>query len=520
MPSEEVGSDAFRSVRALADWLAPRLAAARRRGTRGDERRRRSRSPASAPSPATAGASTRSGRGLASGATAIGDFQRFDHSAYRTHVASEVDGAFALDAVARAERTTVADRFALFAAGEALAAVGPARAARRARRRPLLRQLDRRHARGRGLLRRLHRRRPAPRFAIGSLAAQQPSGPGDAVARHFGVTGPVVTISSACASATLAFGSALDALRSGEVDVALVGGADSLCRLTFAGFNSLRAVDPRPCRPFRAEREGMSIGEGAAVLVLESRAHAERRGARVARLARRRRRLLRRPPHDRARPAPATASRARSRRRSPTPGVERRRDRLRQPARHRHAGQRRRRGAHARARLRRARGAAAGDLDQGRGRPLPRRRRRDRGGGDAALPRARARSIRRRARAPSTRRRRSTSWSARRGRCPARGSPSRPTSPSAAPTPPRSSRGGEPVSASRRVVATGLGVVGPAGVGREALAARARRARRRGRSRSTAPPAITAAAAGARAPRCSPPVSTSRRWCRRRRRGG
>jgi 3-oxoacyl-[acyl-carrier-protein] synthase II len=218
--------------------------------------------------------------GLASGVTAIGDFQRFDHSAYRTHVAAEVDASFVLEHAARAERTTVADRFALFAAGEALAASG------------LPDRLDELAAglyfgsSTGGMLEaeEFFAGFTAPgrrRIPIGSLAAQQPSGPGDAVARHFGVTGPVVTISSACASATLAFGSALEALRSGEVDVALVGGADSLCRLTFAGFNSLRAVDPRPCRPFRAEREGMSIGEGGAVLVLESRAHAERHGARV-----------------------------------------------------------------------------------------------------------------------------------------------------------------------------------------------------------------------------------------------
>lgn len=216
--------------------------------------------------------------GLESGATAIGDFRRFDHSAYRTHVAAEVAADFALDHVARAERTTVADRFALFAAGEALAAAG------------LPERLDELAA-GlffgsstggmleaetffEGLTRPGHRR-----AALGQVVAQQPSGPGDAVARNFGVTGPVATIASACASATLAFGVALEALRAGEIDVALAGGADSLCRLTFAGFNSLRAVDPRPCCPFRAGREGMSIGEGGAVLVLERRAHAARRGA-------------------------------------------------------------------------------------------------------------------------------------------------------------------------------------------------------------------------------------------------
>ncbi len=101
------------------------------------------------------------------------------------------------------------------------------------------------------------------------LVAQQVNSPGDAVARHFGVTGPVRTLSSACSSGALALGAALEAVRTGEVDLAIAGGSDSLCQLTYAGFNALRSVDEGACRPFRAGREGMSFGEGAAVLVLE-----------------------------------------------------------------------------------------------------------------------------------------------------------------------------------------------------------------------------------------------------------
>lgn len=113
------------------------------------------------------------------------------------------------------------------------------------------------------------------------LSSHQLNGPGDAVARHLGTRGPVETVSSACASGGLALGTALEALRAGEVDVAIAGGADSLCDLTYAGFNSLRAVDPNPCRPFRASREGLSIGEGAGVVVLETEGHARRRGAEI-----------------------------------------------------------------------------------------------------------------------------------------------------------------------------------------------------------------------------------------------
>jgi 3-oxoacyl-[acyl-carrier-protein] synthase II len=112
------------------------------------------------------------------------------------------------------------------------------------------------------------------------LASQQNNGPGDAVARDLGVGGPVQTISAACASGAIAIGEALHAVRRGEVDVAIAGGSDALCRLTYAGFNALRAVDERPCRPFRGDRAGLSLGEGSAVLVLESRERAEARGAR------------------------------------------------------------------------------------------------------------------------------------------------------------------------------------------------------------------------------------------------
>ncbi len=110
------------------------------------------------------------------------------------------------------------------------------------------------------------------------LRSQQLNGPGDAVAREFQICGPVISFSSACASGALALGAALEAIRSGEVEVAIAGGSDSLCQMTYAGFNALRAVDPELSRPFRADRAGLNLGEGAGVLILvsESRAQAFR----------------------------------------------------------------------------------------------------------------------------------------------------------------------------------------------------------------------------------------------------
>jgi 3-oxoacyl-[acyl-carrier-protein] synthase II len=119
------------------------------------------------------------------------------------------------------------------------------------------------------------------RLSLRRIASHQNNGPGDAVARDLAVGGPVVTCSSACTSSNMALWAALESLRAGEVEVAVAGGADALCEVTYAGFNALRAVDPAPARPFRADRAGLSLGEGAGFLVLESPAHARARGARV-----------------------------------------------------------------------------------------------------------------------------------------------------------------------------------------------------------------------------------------------
>jgi len=120
------------------------------------------------------------------------------------------------------------------------------------------------------------------RRAPASRVLQQPtSGPSDAVARVFNAGGGVVSNATACASAGAALGMAADYLRSGHADVAIAGGSDALCRLTYSGFNVLQAVDPEPCSPFGATRKGINLGEGAAYLVLERWEDAVVRGARI-----------------------------------------------------------------------------------------------------------------------------------------------------------------------------------------------------------------------------------------------
>lgn len=119
------------------------------------------------------------------------------------------------------------------------------------------------------------------RTRVRRLATQQHNGPGDSVARDSAITGPVLNLSSACASSSMAMVTALDALLSGEIDLAVVGGADELSQVTYAGFNALRAVSPVPSRPFCSDRKGLSLGEGAGVLVLESLPSALARGARI-----------------------------------------------------------------------------------------------------------------------------------------------------------------------------------------------------------------------------------------------
>jgi len=115
-----------------------------------------------------------------------------------------------------------------------------------------------------------------------SSVLQQPtSGPSDAIACALNLGGGVLSNATACTSAGAAIGMTADLLRSRHADVAIAGGSDALCRLTYSGFNVLQAVDEKPCMPFAAERKGITLGEGAAYIVIERWDDAVSRGATI-----------------------------------------------------------------------------------------------------------------------------------------------------------------------------------------------------------------------------------------------
>ena len=92
--------------------------------------------------------------------------------------------------------------------------------------------------------------------------------PGIFVAAMTGLTGPSLTISTACSSSAKVFATAARWIKHGLVDAALVGGIDSLCLSILYGFNSLELLSPDPCRPFDTLRNGISIGEAAGFALL------------------------------------------------------------------------------------------------------------------------------------------------------------------------------------------------------------------------------------------------------------
>jgi 3-oxoacyl-[acyl-carrier-protein] synthase II len=101
------------------------------------------------------------------------------------------------------------------------------------------------------------------------------------IAKEHGIAGPVLLMATACSSGNAALALAYDYVVSGETELMLAGGADTLTRLIYCGFQRMGALSKNICRPFDRHRDGVSFGEGAGALVLEELEHARRRGARM-----------------------------------------------------------------------------------------------------------------------------------------------------------------------------------------------------------------------------------------------
>lgn len=113
---------------------------------------------------------------------------------------------------------------------------------------------------------------------VADLLWLSPQAVAEAVAASLGARGPVHSVNTACASGAHALMHGADLLRRGSCDLLLAGGADGLSRIALVGFTRLGALAAEPARPYAANRAGMSLGEGAAALVLCLRSTAEVRG--------------------------------------------------------------------------------------------------------------------------------------------------------------------------------------------------------------------------------------------------
>ena len=211
--------------------------------------------------------------GLTGGVCAIRPLTLIDTEGFRCRIGAEVP-----DSIGGSARRSRADRFALAAAREALDDAGIGRA-------------DRADtalivgAVGGGMLEAeawyWQRARGAAAAPPRVLASCFPSSHVDVVGSVLGIGGPRETVVTACSSGAASLAMAADLIADGVVSVALAGGVDALTRICFMGFNTLKLLDPSPCRPFDRDRRGMSIGEGAAFVVLESVERARARDARV-----------------------------------------------------------------------------------------------------------------------------------------------------------------------------------------------------------------------------------------------
>ena len=228
--------------------------------------------------------------GLQRGASAVRSITRFDPEPFRTRIAAQVDDFHASDHIEERKARRI-DRFGQFTVAASRMALEDAELD--------LAKEDRERAGvmmgtalgGVGMAESQH-----ARYVEGGIRAVDPAlalmvfaGAASCnVAIEFGVSGPNSTNGMSCASGTIAIGDGFRAIRRGDADIMLAGGAEApLAPLSFGAFALIRAMSTRnddpgtASRPFDAQRDGFVMGEGAAVLVLEERGRALARGARI-----------------------------------------------------------------------------------------------------------------------------------------------------------------------------------------------------------------------------------------------
>jgi nodulation protein E len=115
-----------------------------------------------------------------------------------------------------------------------------------------------------------------------TIPKTMPNGAASNISMQLGITGPIYTISTACASSNHAIGNAFWLIRNGVCDQAIAGGSETPFTFTFLkAWEAIRVVAPDTCRPFSKTRQGMILGEGAGVLMMESLESAQKRGAAI-----------------------------------------------------------------------------------------------------------------------------------------------------------------------------------------------------------------------------------------------
>ncbi len=228
--------------------------------------------------------------GLRAEKSAVGAATRFDSSIYRSRCAAQVDGFDPTDWI-DPKRVKRLDRFSQFAVVSSILALQDGQL-----------DLDRTNRERVGAMMGTalggvgYAEEQAAKFAQHGLRAVDATlalavfgGSASCnIAIEFGVSGPNSTNAMSCASGSMAIGEAFRQIRDGYADVMLAGGSEApLATLCFGAFALIRAMSTRnddptnASRPFDADRDGFVMGEGAAVLLLESWEHAEARGARI-----------------------------------------------------------------------------------------------------------------------------------------------------------------------------------------------------------------------------------------------